>query len=186
MTSNVNDTATIRFVPVRSGFQYIIVFGADMIGPPGDSTEVTVNATVTPPNPYSLGTVMSNSFTEWTFEIYSVSIMAGASYRLSLSLDITGDQAYWSAFNEMGFFPFAITASDLWGMVSMSTLDLTRTYTAVVSGVISIVVYGLGPVEFSFVQVGEAPGSFVLGLVIGLIFMIAGVIIVYVVMRRRY
>ncbi|MFX0079316.1 MAG: hypothetical protein ACFE8O_08760 [Candidatus Hermodarchaeota archaeon] len=186
MTANVNDSATIRFVPVRSGIQYVIVFGADMIGPPGDSTEVSVNTTVTPPTPYTLGAVMSHSFTEWAYEIYSVSIMAGASYRLSLSLDLTGDQAYWSAFNAMGFFPFAITASDLWGMVSMSTLDLTRTYTALVSGAISIVVYGLGPIEFSLVPVGEAPGSFILGLVIGLIFMVAGVIIVYVVMRRRY
>lgn len=186
MTSNVNDSATIRFVPVRSGIQYIIVFGADMMGPPGDSTEVSVNVTVTPPTPYTLGAVMPHSFTEWTFEIYSVSVMAGTSYRLSLSLNITGDQAYWSAFNEMGYTPFAITASDLWGMVTMDTLDLTRTYTSLVSGVITIVVYGLGPVEFSLVPVGEAPGSFILGLVIGLIFMAAGIIIVYVVMRRRY
>jgi hypothetical protein len=184
--SATNETATMRFVAVRSTTLYLGAIGDDMSGPPGDTTEVTVNVSVTAPALYALGTVVTETFSDMDFKTYSFSIMAGATYQMSLSLDPTGNYAVMSVFNVYGHFPFIASFFDLWGEVSTGYLNMTRTYSALVSGIVTIVLLGEGTVHFAFNAIGEAPGSFALGLIIGLIFMIMAIIIVYVVMRRRY
>ncbi|MDO8055876.1 MAG: hypothetical protein Q6361_03365, partial [Candidatus Hermodarchaeota archaeon] len=184
--SATNETATMRFVAVRSTTLYIGAIGNDMSGPPGDTIEVTVNVTVTAPIPYALGTVATATMSDMDFKTYSFSIMVGASYQMSLSLDATGNYGLLSVFNGFGHVPFQTSPYDLWGEVSSSYLNMTRTYSAIVSGVVTFVLFAQGTVHFAFNAVAEAPGSFALGLIIGLIFMIMAIIIVYVVMRRRY
>ena len=184
--SATNETAMMRFVAVRSTTIYIGAIGDDMSGPASDTTEVTVNVTVTAPIPYALGTVATVTLNGIDFKTYTFSIMAGASYQMSLSLDATGNYGLISVFNGFGHVPFQTSAYDLWGEVSTSYLNMTRTYSAIVSGVVTVVLLAQGTVHFAFNAVGEAPGSFVLGLIIGLIFMIMSIIIVYVIMRRRY
>ncbi|MFX0169565.1 MAG: hypothetical protein ACFE89_09470 [Candidatus Hodarchaeota archaeon] len=184
--SAINETATMRFVAVRSTNLYFGALGDDMSGPPSDTTEVTVEVTITAPLPYTLGTVETATISDMDFKTYSFSIMAGASYQVSLSLDSAGNYGLLSVFNSFGHVPFHVTLSDLWCEVSSGYLNMTRTLSALVSGVVTIVLVAQGTVHFAFNAVGEAPGSFALGLIIGLIFMIMAIIIVYIVMRRRY
>ena len=184
---NVNDTAGLKFVAVRTTTLYVGIVGTSMSGPPpGDTTEVTFNATVTLPAPYALGSVVTESLDDMEWAVYSTTVTAGASYRLSLSLDGTGNYVVCSVFDGLGYTPFDAALYTLWLEVYTNYLNSSITYQALTSGPVTIVLVGDGEVSFSLVVVGEAPGSFVLGLIIGLIFMIAGVIIVYVIMRRRF
>jgi hypothetical protein len=154
--------------------------------PPSDTTEVTFNVTVSLPTPYALGSVVTESLDDMDWAIYSTTVTAGTSYRLSLSLDASGNYVLGSVFDGLGYTPFDAMMYTLWSEVYTDYLNSSITYQALTSGPVTIILIGDGDVSFSLVAVGEAPGSFVLGLIIGLIFMIAGVIIVYVVMRRRY
>lgn len=184
--TNVNDTATIRFIAVRHTTLYVGVVGMSMTGPPpSDTTEMTVNITTTAPEPYAMGTVMTETLQNMEFKTYSVNLVAGTTYRLSFSLDASGNYALLSFFDGNGYTPFALSIFTLWAEVASDFLNYTNTYTALATGPMTIVLVADGTAHFSLLAVGEAPGSFVLGLIIGLIFMVTAVIIVFVVMRRR-
>jgi hypothetical protein len=184
---NINETAGLRFIAVRTTTLYVGMVGTSMSGPPpSDTTEVTFNVTVSLPTPYALGSVVTESLDDMDWAIYSTTVTAGTSYRLSLSLDASGNYVLGSVFDGLGYTPFDAMMYTLWSEVYTDYLNSSITYQALTSGPVTIILIGDGDVSFSLVAVGEAPGSFVLGLIIGLIFMIAGVIIVYVVMRRRY
>jgi opacity protein-like surface antigen len=184
---NINETAGLRFIAVRTTTLYVGMVGTSMSGPPpSDTTEVTFNVTVSLPTPYALGSVVTESLDDMDWAIYSTTVTAGTSYRLSLSLDASGNYVLGSVFDGLGYTPFDAMMYTLWSEVYTDYLNSSITYQALTIGPVTIILIGDGDVSFSLVAVGEAPGSFVLGLIIGLIFMIAGVIIVYVVMRRRY
>ena len=185
--TNVNDTAGLKFVAVRTTTLFVGMVGSAMGGPtPSDTTEVTFNVTSSIPSFYALGSVVTESLEEMEWHVYTVTVAAGTSYRLSLSLDPTGNYGLCSLFDGLGYTPFDATMFSLWVEVDSSYLNSSITYQAITSGLVTIVIVGQGTVSFNLVPVGEAPGSFMLGLIVGIIFMIAGVIIVYVIMRRRY
>ncbi len=185
--TNINETAGLRFAAVRTTTLYVGIMGISMGGPPpSDTTEVTVNMTVSLPLPYAMGSVVTETLEGTDWRVYTVNIAAGTSYRLSVSLDASGTYAYCSLFDGLGYTPFDAMMFTLWVETYSDFLNSSITYQAVTSGTMTIILAGRGLVSFSLVAVGEAPGSFMLGLIIGLIFFIAGVIIVYVVMRRRY
>jgi hypothetical protein len=185
--TNVNDTAGVRFVAVQTTTLYIGVMSQSMSGPPpSDTEEITVTMQETPPAPYALGLTVTEDLTDTKFQSYSVSVAAGTSYRLSLSLDAGGNYAFCSVFNGLGFTPFDATVITLWVQADSGFLNTSITYQAIFSGPVTIILLSDGTASFALVPVGEAPGSFMLGLMIGIIFMIAGVIIVYVLMRRRF
>lgn len=185
--TNINDTAGIKFIAARTTTLYLGVMGISMSGPPpSDTTEITVNSTATIPTSYALGTVVTENLQDMEMKTYSVNLAAGTSYRLSMSLDATGNYALCSVFDSLGYTPFDATLYTLWLEVYSGYLNASFNYQALTSGPVTIVLIADGIVHFSLLAIGEAPGSFVLGLMIGLIFMIAGVIIVYAIMRRRF
>ncbi len=185
--TNVNETAGLKFIAVRTTTLFFGLMGVSMSGPPpSDTTEVTANITESAPPFYALGTVVTETIQDTDLTVYSVSIVAGTSYRLSLSLNVGGSYALCSVFDGFGYTPFDASLFTLYLETSSSYLNSSITYQALTSGPVTIFLIGRGTVSFSLTPIGEAPGSFVLGLMIGLIFMIVGVIIVYVVMRRRF
>jgi hypothetical protein len=185
--TNINETAGLKFIAVRTTTIYLGIMGVSMGGPPpSDTTEVTFNVTTTLPVPYAMGSVVTESLSGMEWKTYSVNLAAGTSYRLSLSLDASGSYALCSVFNEFGYTPFDAMLYTLWVETATDYLNSTITYQAIASGPVTIVLVADGTASFSLVAVGEAPGSFVLGLMVGIIFLVSGVIIVYVVMRRRY
>lgn len=191
---NTNDTATLTYVAVKDGINYLWIKGPGMIG--GDMTEGTVSLEVTPPIPYALGTVATVAVNSTEFVTVTFNVEAGTTYYLEFTLRPDGDTAYGSFFNIFGYSPFIISSYFQLFVVAGPTMPFGLTYratfTAQHTGRVSFVVRG------STSQMSTA--SFFIGAVIpwtstsviaalvatAIIMIVVGSLVGYFIARRRF
>jgi len=107
----VNETAGIRFMSMADDILYVVVLGASYMGLPSDTEEILVNLTVIAPTPYTLGSdviVTADSFVG-----YSLSVVAGYSYMLTLDLYHPGVIGTALMFDALGNTPFNVSESHI-------------------------------------------------------------------------
>jgi hypothetical protein len=107
---NTNDSATLTYVSVKNGMNYLWVQGPGMSGISGDMTQGTVSLTVTLPSPYALNTPMAAHLLPDEFYTYTFNLEAGVTYLVEFSMRADGYGAFGLIFNTAGYSPF-ITGS---------------------------------------------------------------------------
>jgi len=112
-----NSTVRIRFMSLMDDVVYVFVAGVSYMGVPTDTEEVVVNLTVTAPAPYTLGTDVT--FTSDSFVGYSLQVVEGYSYRVTLDLYHPGTVAIAVMLDVYGNTPFNASESHI-GVVAYS------------------------------------------------------------------
>ncbi len=183
---NTNDSATLTYVAVRDRINYLMVRGPGMIG--GDMTECQVSLDITPPMPYTLGTVATVTLYDLDIATYTFNVVAGNTYILNLALHYDGNVAYGYFIDIYGNTPFII-GSIYQSIISVSALYLgmtyTGTFTARYTGRVTFIVMAESTIDFS---IGDQPMSMTtIGIIIavGVIMMVIGLLIGYFVAKRR-
>jgi hypothetical protein len=184
---NVNDTATLTYVAVRDRVNYIWVQGPGMIG--GDMTECQINLEITPPIPYTLGTVATVTLYDLDLAAYTFNVVAGNTYILNLELHYDGNAAYGYFLDVHGNTPFVISSLFQFIIAASASMPFSMTYTgsftARYSGRVTFVVMAESTVDFSL---GEPPMSLTtIGIIIGvgIVMLVIGLLIGYFVSKRR-
>ncbi len=183
---NTNDSATLTYVAVRDRINYLMVRGPGMIG--GDMTECQVSLDITPPMPYTLGTVATVTLYDLDIATYTFNVVAGNTYILNLALHYDGNVAYGYFIDIYGNTPFII-GSIYQSIISVNALYLgmtyTGTFTARYTGRVTFIVMAESTIDFS---IGDQPMSMTtIGIIIavGVIMMVIGLLIGYFVAKRR-
>ena len=155
-TSAVNESAVFRIMSVRNDTAYFIVYPFHFFYP-SDTEEVAVNLTITPPTPYTLGSDISVTLHDYDFAGFTVPVVAGYSYRLTLSADATAE-IYATFFDDLGHTPFDVTEINLWAMaVAQSDMNFTATATSLRTSTVTLVIVGSGTVRFTFDVLDSVP-----------------------------
>ncbi len=184
---NTNDSATLTYVAVRDRINYLWVRGPGMIG--GDTTECQVSLDITPPMPYTLGTVSTVTLFDLDYATYTFNVVAGNTYILNLVLHYDGDIAYGYFIDIYGNTPFIVGTLFQYIIAASASFPFSMTYTASYTarytGRVTFVVMASSTVDFSL---GEPPMSMTtIGIIIavGVIMMVIGLLIGYFVAKRR-
>ncbi len=186
---NTNDTAMLSYVSVRDIVNYLWVLGPGMVS--GDMIEANVSLSITPPVPYTFGTVAIATLEPTDFATFTFDVVAGNTYAVTMEIMPDGDIAYGYFMNGFGENPFII--GSLFGsIIGTSTsfpfsMIYEATFTARYTGRVTFAVVGEGTVTI-IIGLAQAPLSLALiGAIIGvaIIMLVIGVFIGYLFWKRR-
>ncbi|MFX1510448.1 MAG: hypothetical protein ACFFBR_09105 [Promethearchaeota archaeon] len=186
---NTNDTATLNYVSVRDIVNYLWVWGPGMVG--GDMTQGVVNVTITPPEFYLFGTVVSENLTPEDFKCYTFDVAAGNTYAVTLELHPDANYAYGYFTNVIGENPFIIGSlfdSIIGAGASFPfSMTFTGTFTARHSGRISLAIVGDGTYSLIIGPAQPLISPLMIGalIAVGVVMLAIGLLIGYIVWKRR-
>lgn len=185
---NVSGPVTLHYAAVRDGPSYLMIHGPGMPMVGGDMTEAKVSLTVTPPTTYTLGDDVTLSLHNQDFRTYSLPLIAGYRYSVSLSMDWDGLMALGYFFNDLGYTPFTVE-----GIMPLLIAVMTEpvmmgipfgvhyhsVFTARETGTMTFAVVGDGAVHFSVDVIDGIPPTVRLDLLIAAGGIIAAAIICF-------
>ncbi len=195
---NTNDTATLTYVSVKDFMNYLWVQGPGMVG--GDMTEGNVSLEITPSTPYFIGTVGSATVAEKQFASYTFNVAAGTTYYFEFTLKPDGEEAVGYFLDPFGYSPFVTSGFfDLFIAVATTlpfSTTYTGTFTARMTGRVSLVIVGGGPIGSMI----ESPVEFYIGIVTppfsmpmiaaivltAIIMVVVGIFVGYLITKRRF
>ncbi|MFX1244678.1 MAG: hypothetical protein ACFE8F_06910 [Promethearchaeota archaeon] len=194
---NTNATATLSYISVKDGMNYLWIQGPGMVG--GDMTEGSVSLTTTAPIPYPLGTIATAIVAEKQFATYTFNVEAGITYYFELTLKADGEQAFGYFLDPYGYSPF-VTGSfvDLFIGVSTSMpfgMTYIGTFTATYTGRVSFVMVGgplnslmRSPVEFFILAVVPVFSMAMISVIVltAIIMVAVGILVGYFLAKRRF
>jgi hypothetical protein len=189
-SQNTNGTATLTYVSVRDTVNYLRVQGPGMIG--GDMTEGNVSLTVIPPTAYTQGTLAVVTLEQDDFAAYTFNVVAGNSYVFNMRLRPDGNNAFATFFNTAGHSPFIVSSIFqlyIWASPSMPFgMTYTGSFTAKVSGRVTVVIQAASTVEFSISESISLNSMTGIGIIIGIAIamIVIGILVGYFVARRRF
>jgi hypothetical protein len=192
---NTNDSATLTYVAVKNGINYLWVLGPGYPGMPGDMNETTVSLTVTLPMPYALGSPTAVSMIPGEFYTYTFNLEAGVTYYLELSMRSDGAEAYGTFFNGFGYSPFMLGSLFDFFIGVGPTFPFgpvfRTTFTARTSGPVTFVVSAeTAPTTVDFIITGIYPWfSLTMIAALGLtaiLMVVIGILVGYFLAKRRF
>jgi len=195
ISENTNDSATLTYVAVKNGINYLWVMGPGMSGVGGDMTEGTVSLAVTPPTPYALNMPMAAQLIPGEFYAYTFNLEAGVTYLVEFSMRPDGYGAYGILFNTAGYSPFIVgSLFDLYILAGTSFPFgpvYRSTFTAQTSGpVIFVLSADTAPTTVDFFITAVYPWfslTIIAALGLTAILMIAiGILVGYFLAKRRF
>jgi hypothetical protein len=149
---NVNESVSIKFTAVRTGLAYVVVQANDYVGTP-DTTEFSMDMTVSAPTTVSLGASNPVTLEDMDFTGYTFDVVEGYVYVFSMSIDYESTEAWAIFFDENGVVPFDIGVADIWAFVQKPDyLEYRNQYTATMTGSVFLALIGGSDITFSITE----------------------------------